>query len=233
MTALYRLHCSLEPNSLTIKFHAFYNHMSTHTLKFGYKHTSEVFEREHKNLMNSVHHQSTNCEQSIIVKYACGQIAGNLLETVKDGLTQRNDYTSCMKSERDSKRCHVSSNVGNYVFSASGFFDSKFTSSSMVCYKNEEDEIKFGKIELILRETEKMFLIVEEYEVETATTVEERIEGVGISLLAKEVLISCRNLPRVYGHVIGSAHAVVPVETVISAAIEIFLDGEKYIMMNI
>ncbi|PIC29302.1 hypothetical protein B9Z55_020930 [Caenorhabditis nigoni] len=115
MTALYRLHCSLEPNSLTIKFHAFYNHMSTHTLKFGYKHTSEVFEREHKNLMNSVHHQSTNCEQSIIVKYACGQIAGNLLETVKDGLTQRNDYTSCMKSERDRlPELNDSSNVLNY-----------------------------------------------------------------------------------------------------------------------
>ncbi|CAO4378622.1 unnamed protein product [Caenorhabditis nigoni] len=199
LTALYRLHCSLEPNSLTIKFHAFYNHMSTHAMKFGYKHTSEVFEREHKNLMNSVHHQSTNCEQSIVVK----------------------------------KRCHVHSSVGNYVFSAAGSGNSKFTNYTMVCYKNEADELKFGEIELILRESNKIYLIVEEYEVEPATTVEKRTEEVGISTLAKEVLISCRALPQVYGHVIGSSHAVVPAETVISAAIQVILDGEKYMMMNI
>ncbi|EFO90746.1 hypothetical protein CRE_07997 [Caenorhabditis remanei] len=69
LAKVYQLHATLEPDSITIKYHSFYNHISSHELQYGRKHTSEVFEREHKNLMKSVNHQSTNCEQSIIIRY--------------------------------------------------------------------------------------------------------------------------------------------------------------------
>ncbi|EFP06571.1 hypothetical protein CRE_09885 [Caenorhabditis remanei] len=68
LTTMYELHCLLEPDSLTIKFHSFYNHITLHEQEFGPIHTTEPFEREHKVLMNSVHHQTTSCENVILNK---------------------------------------------------------------------------------------------------------------------------------------------------------------------
>uniref|UniRef100_A0A8R1HX51 Uncharacterized protein n=1 Tax=Caenorhabditis japonica TaxID=281687 RepID=A0A8R1HX51_CAEJA len=68
LDAMYKLHVFLEPDSLSIKWHTFYKHVHEHEQQFGPQHSTETYEWEHKTLMTSVNHQSTNCEYEILTR---------------------------------------------------------------------------------------------------------------------------------------------------------------------
>ncbi|EFO98319.1 hypothetical protein CRE_20167 [Caenorhabditis remanei] len=93
LSAMYELHYVLEPDSITIKFHCYYNHVILHENNFGPKHTTEVFEREHKVLMNSVHYQSTNSEKAIINKYVCGQVYRSQLTQMSEACSENTKHS--------------------------------------------------------------------------------------------------------------------------------------------
>ncbi|KAF1754426.1 hypothetical protein GCK72_020987 [Caenorhabditis remanei] len=71
----------------------YYNHVILHENNFGPKHTTEVFEREHKVLMNSVHYQSTNSEKAIINKYVCGQVYRSQLTQMSEACSENTKHS--------------------------------------------------------------------------------------------------------------------------------------------
>ncbi|CAO4380119.1 unnamed protein product [Caenorhabditis nigoni] len=74
LDACYKLHVVLESQSITLKWHTFYHHLLDHERIYGHLHTTEIFEREHKTIMTSVNHQTTQCERILVSRYVTGKV---------------------------------------------------------------------------------------------------------------------------------------------------------------
>uniref|UniRef100_A0A8R1HZU1 Uncharacterized protein n=1 Tax=Caenorhabditis japonica TaxID=281687 RepID=A0A8R1HZU1_CAEJA len=94
LDAMYKLHVFLEPDSLSIKWHTFYKHVHEHEQQFGPQHSTETYEREHKTLMTSVNHQSTNCEYEILTRYIAQKECILEMNRLKDLLSP--DIVDCL-----------------------------------------------------------------------------------------------------------------------------------------
>ncbi|CAO4383883.1 unnamed protein product [Caenorhabditis nigoni] len=85
--ACYKLHVKLERESISLKWHTFYDHLLDHEQAYGHLHTTEIYEREHKSLMTTVHHQTTQCERILISRYIAGKVVGKKISEIVPSYT--------------------------------------------------------------------------------------------------------------------------------------------------
>uniref|UniRef100_A0A8R1HYF9 Uncharacterized protein n=1 Tax=Caenorhabditis japonica TaxID=281687 RepID=A0A8R1HYF9_CAEJA len=146
LDAMYKLHVFLEPDSLSIKWHTFYKHVHEHEQQFGPQHSTETYEWEHKTLMTSVNHQSTNCEYEILTRLpVLNNGACNIIERI----ALKPEHLSIINQLQLSAECtfqkreKYTSRMGSFVVSAQLYWKCDFTDQSCIsCVDPIENNIR-------------------------------------------------------------------------------------------